>query len=110
MAVELTDKEINGLISEKKVLPDNYRKKLKNYRSKRGHYQSELEIKGDKGSSFYIMIRLNQINKLDFSAILAYEMPKKQKRFLLKRYNGKHFHRNTLEKEDLYDFHVHEAT
>ncbi len=57
-----------------------------------------------------MIIRKNLLDPLDFSVILLY-LPKEEGRgFVLRRYNGKHFHKNHLEGNELHDFHVHMAT
>lgn len=64
------------------------------------------------GSSFYLKLRQNRKNTLDFSAILGYSPKDLNTVFKLIRFNGKsHEHRNVLEKETaFYDFHIHKAT
>lgn len=106
----LTDTEISALISEKKPLPENYQAMLQT-RPKRGHSEKEIEISGTDGSIFTILLRQNIINPLDFSAILAYNIPKTNVLFRLCRYNGKsHEHTNKIEQEKFYTFHIHQAT
>ena len=43
--------------------------------------------------------------------ILAVQVPRSNRLFRLRRYNGKsHEHTNSIEKETFYDFHIHTAT
>lgn len=110
MPVELTDSQIAQLLGEKKKLPDNYRERLLQMKEKRGHKESEIDVKGESGGVYRLILRKSNSNMLDFSVILAYEMPNSNKIFRLRRYNGKHRHTNHLEKQTIYDFHIHQAT
>jgi hypothetical protein len=108
--VQLTDSEIAALLAERKALPDNYSEKLQ-LKPKRGHKEREVEVVGEAGSEFRLILRQSHFNQLDFSVILAYRPPKSSQLFRLRRYNGKsHQHTNKLEKESFYDFHIHKAT
>lgn len=110
MALILSDKEITDLIQEKKPLPRDYRTKIQ-LRPKPGHKERELDLKGEKGSEFRLILRQSAINPLDFSIILAYRPPKSNQLFRLRRYNGKsHEHTNIIEGEKFYSFHIHHAT
>jgi len=66
MALILLDKEIADLIQEKKPLPLDYRTKIQ-LRPKPGHKERELDLKGEKGSEFRLILRQSAINPLDFS-------------------------------------------
>ncbi len=110
MPIQLTDSQIAALLAEPKALPDNYSEKLQ-LRSKRGHRERELEVAGEQGSEFRLILRQSNFNQLDFSVILAYRPAKSTQVFRLCRYNGKsHQHTNKLEKQTFYDFHIHRAT
>jgi len=106
----LSDKEIEQLLGERKSLPLDYRAKLK-HRPKSGHSESELEITGECGNIFRVVMRQNLINKLDFSVILGFRPKESSRLFRLRRYNGKsHEHTNSVEKNRFYGFHIHTAT
>ncbi len=110
MAIQLSDNDIERLITERKPLPDDYRDRIQT-RPKRGHKERELDVTGDAHSEFRIIFRQSEINPLDFSVILAYRPPKSNQLFRLRRYNGKsHQHTNTLEGKTFYGFHIHMAT
>jgi hypothetical protein len=111
MPVMFSDSEILALINEPKIVPITFREKIKP-KARTGHNGSELAIEGAAGSNFVVMVRVNQIDPLDFSVILAFEPEGSSKRFLLRRYNGKsHRHSNVLEKgKPFFDFHIHMAT
>jgi hypothetical protein len=97
LALILTDAQIQGLILENKPLPDNYRDRIAP-KPKRGHKERELDIVGVNGSEFRLIMRQSDLNPLDFSVILAYQLPKTSHQFRLRRYNGKsHQHSNVLE-------------
>lgn len=57
-----------------------------------------------------IFTRQSMINPFDFSVILGYKVPGFNTIFRLRRYNGKHTHTNTIERERIRDFHIHKAT
>jgi hypothetical protein len=110
MGVKLTDAEIAILLNEKKPLPRNYRSPVE-LRPKKGHKEREFEIAGENGNIFLIILRQSEINVLDFSVILGYQIPKSNVVFRLRRYNGKsHEHRNRIERDAFYGFHIHTAT
>jgi hypothetical protein len=110
MPVQLSDVEIAKLVSERKQLPDNYESRVIP-KTKRGHAGCELAIVGADGSQFYVAVRKNLLTPIDFSVILAFHPVGTNKRFHLRRYNGKsHEHTNFIEKQTFYDFHVHYAT
>lgn len=107
----LTDNEIKNLFAEEKILPKDYPKRLKTKtKSGQQHEEQELTIQGKKEHIFAIIMRKNKIDFLDFSIILRYQDNKTGIWYNLARYNGKHHHTNTLEKESFHDFHTHIAT
>lgn len=110
MAVKYTDSEIGGLLRERKVLPANWRARVA-LKLKRGHQERQLELTGDSGSKFRLILRQSDINPLDFSVILAVSSPRSNQVFLVRRYNGRsHTHKNKIEGNQFYDFHIHTAT
>ena len=110
MPTVFSDAEIARLVSEAKQLPPDWRNRL-NMRPKRGHKEQQLDLTGDSGSEFRIILRQNDVNPLDFSAILAVRIPESNRFFRLRRYNGKsHQHTNQIEGDTFYDFHIHAAT
>ena len=110
MAVVYTDAEIAQLIGEPKLLPSNWHTLLR-LRTKRGHYEREMDIPGSEGSGFRLIVRKSQFNPLDFSVILGVRIPQSNRVFRLRRYNGKsHEHTNHIENQTFYDFHIHMAT
>ena len=108
---ELTDDDIKDLLEERKSLPQDYVKHMRPVKkASRQYSQSELPVTGEMGSEFKLVIRKNLIDPLDFSVILVYLPREEGKGFILRRYNGKHIHKNHLEGNELHDFHVHMAT
>lgn len=81
----LNDQEIEHLIKEKKPLPKDYSAKIQ-VRPKRGHKERELDLKGDGGDDFRIILRQSIINPLDFSIILAFRPLQSNILFRLLRY------------------------
>jgi len=110
MPITLTDGDIQRLLAERKPLPPDYPARME-LKPKRGHKERELDLVGEGKSEFRLIIRQSAFDALDFSVILAYQMPKSNILFRLRRYNGKsHEHTNTLEGNTFYEFHVHTAT
>lgn len=110
MAVTYSDGEIAVLLQERKPLPPDWRNRIR-LRPKRGHDEQQLEMRGDQGSEFHLILRQNKINPLDFSIILAVRVPQSNQLFRLRRHNGKsHEHTNHIEAATFYDFHIHIAT
>lgn len=106
----LTDSEIASLLAERKALPHDFAVRIQ-VKPKRGHKERELEVEGDGGNRFRIVVRQAAANPLDFSAILMYCPRDTNQVFRLRRHNGRsHEHTNTLEGETFYDFHIHLAT
>jgi hypothetical protein len=106
----LTDPAIAELIGEAKNIPDGLCIPVKAMSERNGHWRKGYEIECDSGNCFVVKIRLSSVNPMDFSAILGYRLPGLYTIFRLRRYNGRHYHSNTLENERFYDFHVHTAT
>jgi len=80
-------------------------------RPKRGHHESELDVRSTNGNEFRLIMRQNAFNPLDFSIILAYRPPESSQLFRIRRYNGKsHEHTNSIEMETFYSYHIHMAT
>ncbi len=110
MSKYFSDAEIGVFLQEAKPLGDDWLTKTQ-LRQKRGHKERDVDIQGDNGSQFRLILRQGQVNVLDFSAILAVYVPKSNRLFRLRRYNGKsHEHTNHIEEVTFYDFHIHEAT
>lgn len=111
MPVVLKDGEIRLLLRQAKQLPKDYVSRL-TFKPKPGHKCAEIEVTGEGGNRFWLILRQSSVQPLDFSVIVAYQPPGSYGRVNLRRYNGKsHVHRNALEDEEpFYDFHIHEAT
>ena len=110
MSAILSDQDIKRLVAEKKCLPLAYNVKIQ-VKPKRGHKERELEIKGEDGNEFCLILRESSFNPLDFSIILTYKLPQSNVLFRLRRYNGKsHEHTNIIERSSFYDYHIHMAT
>lgn len=92
----LTDKEIEDLILEQKVVPNNWFSRLE--AKDKAHYQhqeKEIDIEGNDGNLFRVIIRQNKLNVLDFSIILALREKDSNMLYNLVRYNGKHPSKHT---------------
>jgi len=61
------------------------------------------------GDAMEIILRQGRPDPLNFSAVLGYRLPSGEF-FLLRRYNGRHEHTNSLSGEKFDAFHVHIAT
>lgn len=115
----LTDEVIQGLLQERKVIPKDWRRRL---RAKElvetTFFRKRLEIIGEKEHKFIISVRNNQLNTFDFSIILTFEDADGEQ-YNLVRFNGKHpsQHTNKWEKRKRQEnvsfrniFHKHIAT
>lgn len=110
MAVRFADPEIAALIVEAKPVAQDWRSRVR-LRPKRGHRERELDLSGQAGHEFSLILRQNSINVLDFSIILAVRVPGSTQLFRLRRHNGKsHEQTNHIEGTTFYDFHIHMAT
>ena len=110
MPAKYSDSEIARMIRERKQLPGNYRSRVQ-LRAKRGHKERELDVVGEDGTQFRLILRQSDFNTLDFSVILAVNPSDSNQLFRLRRYNGKHGeHTNRIEGDKFYDFHIHQAT
>ena len=110
MAATFTDAEIRDLVRERKRLPQDWRRRT-SLRPKRGHEERNLDLIGEGGNRFRLILRRSRRALLDFSAGLAVFPRGSNKPFRLRRYNGKHhWHRNEIEGNRFYAFHIHEAT
>ena len=110
MAVTYLDHEIESLVREDKLVPADWRNMVR-LRPKRGHDERHIDIAGDAGSEFRLILRQNRLNQLDFSVILAVRVPRSNQLFRLRRYNGRsHEHTNQIESVTFHDFHIHFAT
>ncbi|MBI4479507.1 MAG: hypothetical protein HY651_05750 [Acidobacteria bacterium] len=105
----LSDEEIGALIQEPKPIPDGL-SPLGKMSEWNKHRRKELPLTSDSGQRFVIVIRQGIMNVMDFSVILGYEVPEVHRVFRLRRYNGKHMHTNTLERETFDRTHIHTAT
>lgn len=106
----LSDAEIQQLIAAPKPLPPDYRSRLR-LREKRGHRERDLTVAGPDDSTFRLILRESELNRMDFSVILTWAPKHSNEHVRLKRYNGKaHEHTNSIEGDRFYDFHIHLAT
>ena len=110
MTILLTDKEIESMVNEQKSAPPDLMS-MGQFKPKRRHKEKHVNVLGASQNAFRIILRQNEINRLDFSIILAVRLPQSNKFFRLRRYNGKsHEHTNHIEKETFFDHHIHFAT
>lgn len=110
MAV-LNDPQILELLGEPKPLPSDWTSRLRPKAGRIGHQVRDLDVRGEHGSDFRIIVRQSVLNALDFSVVLGYRPLAGPRLFRLRRYNGRsHEHRNRIEGDRFYDFHVHTAT
>jgi len=110
MSAKYSDAEIAQMIMEHKRLPEDYRSRVQLH-EKRGHKERELDIVGEHGAQYRLILRQSNFNTLDFSIILAVSPVDSSLLFRLRRYNGKsHEDTNPIEGNTFYDFHIHQAT
>ena len=110
MDIIFSDQEIAALIKEHKVLPNNKRVKFRKT-TRRGNDEYRLNIIGEEGNAFQVIVRMSVSDELNFSVVLGVKVPPPKKLFRLRRYNGSnHAHTNTIENERVTGFHIHTAT
>ena len=110
MELIFSDQKITALIEERKVLPNNWRNKFRR-RMNRGSNEYLLNITGEDGNKFRVIVRMSISDELNFSVVLGVKVPPPKKFFRLKRYNGDyHLHTNTIEDQEIEGFHIHTAT
>lgn len=109
MAVRYTEDEIASMLTEPKPLPTDWRARIR-LRSKSSHQERHLEVRGEHGRVFRLILRKSLRDPKDFSVILAVREGASNRFFRLRRYNGKHQHSNSIESETFRDFHIHIAT
>ena len=109
MELIFSDQKITALIEERKVLPNNWRNKFRK-RMNRGSNEYLLNITGEDGNKFRVIVRMSISDELNFSVVLGVKVPPPKKFFRLKRYNGNHQHTNTIEDKVVMGFHIHTAT
>ena len=104
MDIKYTDQQIAELITERKVLPDDWRIQV--------NKNNSLYVTGENGNRFRLITNQNKKYPSDFSVILAVIDPKTGTTFRIRRYNGmpKRPHNNKIEKQKIYGYHIHCAT
>ena len=109
MAITCSDQEIATLVQERKPLPADWRNRAR-LKPKRGHREQQLDLTGDSNSEFRVILRRNNIDRLDFSVILMVRVPGSSQWFRLRSCNGRHEHTNHIERVTFRDCHSHVAT
>ena len=110
MAIVFTDQEIDSMVQERKIRRDGRNEHIR-LNNKPGHAEYQLIMDGASGSIFRLILRQSMSNLLDFSLILAVQLPQSNQVFRLRRYNGNsHEHTNDLENCTFRNFHIHIAT
>lgn len=115
----LTDEEIDALLREPKALPPRWESRLTPHARSNERYDArQLDVEGEDGHKFRIIVRRAHLNQNDFSVILVF-IDEDRTAYRLLRCNGKHpsQHTNRWEKHrGLSDsvirncFHIHDAT
>ncbi len=108
----LTDAQISELIAEPKNTPHGLGSPVMTMPERNGHKHKEFDVECNSDNKFIIRIRQLCANPLDFSVILAYQLPGLHSYFRLRRYNGQHagIYSNVVEREKISGFHIHMAT
>jgi hypothetical protein len=105
------DGEIAELIAEEKPISLSAFNDLYQLPKVKGqHKEQEISIPRDEATFFKVIIRCSRQNPFDFSVIVGLGQQNSNQIFKIRRYNGKHQHRNRLEGEVFYGFHIHQAT
>ncbi len=109
----LTDSEIQLFIDDVKPITSRDVKQIKpKTLDKRQHMEYMQEVLSMSGRKYSIRVRLNSINKNDFSVIFGYYDAGTKTWYVLRRYNGNsHRHTNIIERTKIVRaFHIHKAT
>jgi hypothetical protein len=112
--------EIHSLHTKKKPLPANWQTRLRpRPKSNTRFLQRDLDVTGEGGRAFRLVIRQSALNVLDFSIILIF-VDSDGTQYNLTRFNGKHPSQHTNNWEHDRDpkgkhsfrnvFHIHHAT
>ena len=109
MLITYSDEEIEELIKERKSLESGWRNKLV-LRRHRLCEQAFMDMKGQEGNRFRIIMRRNTLEPEDFSAVLVVFPHSRRNPFRLRRYNGPHHHYNAKERTKVKGCHIHMAT
>ena len=108
MEIIYSDLQIDEWMRERKVLPHDWLKTLWNQKWD----QRSLNVLGDYGNLYRIIVRDKYIDNPSFSVILVV-YPNDNKKLNLRRYNiprPKTVHYNPLERNDVCGPHIHKAT
>jgi len=107
--MQLTDNEIEKLISESKTWPGRHKITFKR---EAGHKRAGKELETRSDNRFNVFIRQNARDPLDFSVGLVYMDRTTGEKIHLLGCNGpSHRHPNKIEGNDVdFTFHVHQAT
>lgn len=107
MAEIISNEKIQAFIEERKYIHDQWRDKFIT-RWNGNSKERILEIVGDAGHEFKIIVRENKFNpSRNFSVVLGVYYPTRNKVFRLRRYNGSnHCHMKHIR----YECHIHHAT
>ena len=84
MSLLYTDAQIQAMLAEPKPLRDDFQQRLV-LKPKPGHKERELDIDGEAGTKYRLILRQANINPLDFSVILAVLDEKSTRVFRLRR-------------------------
>ena len=102
------DREIGTLIEMPKARAGTHHG-FPSLRQKRGHVEASADYQGADGTEFRVVLRRSSANPMAFSAILMVRVSESNRWFRLRRYNGRHWHRNRIEGDRFRDFHIHTA-
>lgn len=107
----LTDDDVLRMLQTGKRIHGGFRAQIlrMNLAGNTSHRRSSSAVKGDDGKAYWVKLRQSIENVFDFSVILVVEYDGRQ--LILRRYNGRsHEHKNPIEKNRFYDYHIHTAS
>ena len=112
MPETVSDSEIAQLIAERKVLPGNWQDELENSTNKDSHAEGQVNLVGESGTQFRVIIRQSLRSDDDFSVILMVSRRVGEPEIRLLRFDGgSHPHRNKVERNWIVRKpHIHRAT
>ena len=107
----VSDAAIAGLLAERKILPSDWMEQLASFRRREDRNESALDLVGERGTLFRVIVRQSRSRDNDFSIVLIAILPEIGNFHLLRYDGGSHSHRNRIEQTRIgRKPHIHMAT
>ena len=107
----VSDAAIADLLAERKTLPSDWMERLASFRRREGRNESGIDLVGERGTQFRVIVRQSRLKADDFSIVLIAVLPEIGYFHLLRYDGGSHSHRNRIERTRIIRKpHIHMAT